>query len=99
MYISLNGSAKSPTAPPNTCMLAASSIAFSGSNSVSASPVIPLNSTLKAWERATILLKPSIPFLKPYAAAVLIFSPMLLINCPAFIPNFAAVCRNFSDSF
>ena len=21
------------------------------------------------------------------------------MNCPAFIPNFAAVCRNFSDSF
>ena len=42
IYINLNGSCKSPTAPPITCILAAKSIAPSGSKNLSANEVTVL---------------------------------------------------------
>ena len=48
IYISLNGSCKSPTAPPITCICAAKSIAPSGSKNLSANEVTVLISNPSA---------------------------------------------------
>ena len=86
IYINLNGSAKSPTAPPITCKFAAKSIAPSGSKTFSIRPLTLdiLRPNLCAC--AAILVNPWTPSLKLYALTMDMFSATVFINLPTFSP-------------